>query len=160
MIFKPYLFKIMLKIRHMVKTLMKITRWLVKTFTVFKAQLSNPLNNTIFYLSIKIKLNYARINLSIMWKKFRSLYDVKHEKIHSSVKPYKCSICDKWFVNPYKVTRHKIIHTEAFPTRSQIQFLNSQSKLNWLGYEQTCPCCGKSLEVYAMLKNMIKFTAV
>jgi hypothetical protein len=47
-IFNFYLFKIMLKICNIPKTLMKITHLLVKTFKVFKAQLSNPLNNTIY----------------------------------------------------------------------------------------------------------------
>jgi hypothetical protein len=37
-----------------------------------------------------------RTNLSMLWEKFRGLCDVKkHDKIHSGVKPYKCSICGK-----------------------------------------------------------------
>lgn len=37
--------------------------------------------------------------------------NVKHERIHTGIKPYKCMQCDKAFTENFSLLRHQMIHT-------------------------------------------------
>lgn len=44
----------------------------------------------------------------------------RHEAVHSGVKPYVCTICEKEFLRPLHLNYHMMIHTEERPHKCSV----------------------------------------
>ena len=63
---------------------------------------------------------------------------LKHDKIHTGVKPYKCSYCRKAFLNSNRVKRHEVIHTGVMDYRCSSCGKEFNQKSNLVVHERKC----------------------